>query len=179
MIYHFRFLWYAIYVHTYAILYVHVFFCQVRKRIIILLKLTLCVWHDDVIKWKHFPRYWLFVRGIHRSPVNSPLKGQWRGFDVFFDLRLNKRLSKQWWGWWFKAPSRSLWCHCNEWVTNQVNLYMFWFIRGKLCVSMEHPISVKCDVLHEEGIDKVKANSAPWETPMLHYRRLIWQTHDK
>ena len=35
--------------------------------------------HDDVIKWKHFPRNWLFVRGIHRSPVNSPHKGQWRG----------------------------------------------------------------------------------------------------
>ena len=32
--------------------------------------------HDDVIKWKHFPRYWSFVRGIHRSPVNSPHKGQ-------------------------------------------------------------------------------------------------------
>ena len=35
--------------------------------------------HDDVIKWKHFPRYWPFVRGIHRSPVNSPHKGPWRG----------------------------------------------------------------------------------------------------
>ena len=35
--------------------------------------------HDDVIKWKHFPRYWPLVRGIHRSPVNSPHKGQWRG----------------------------------------------------------------------------------------------------
>ena len=35
--------------------------------------------HDDVIKWKHFPRYWPFVRGIHRSPVNSPHKCQWRG----------------------------------------------------------------------------------------------------
>ena len=34
--------------------------------------------HDDVIKWKHFPRYWPFVRGIHRSLVNSPHKGQWR-----------------------------------------------------------------------------------------------------
>ena len=34
--------------------------------------------HDDVIKWKHFPRYWPFVRGIHRSPVNSPHKCQWR-----------------------------------------------------------------------------------------------------
>ena len=39
--------------------------------------------HDDVIKWKHFPRYWPFVRGIHRWPVNSPHK--WpvtRSFDV-------------------------------------------------------------------------------------------------
>ena len=33
--------------------------------------------HGDVIKWKNFPRYWPFVRGIHRSPVNSPHKGQW------------------------------------------------------------------------------------------------------
>ena len=39
--------------------------------------------HDDVITWKHFPRYWPFVRGIHRSPVNSPHKGQWRGALVF------------------------------------------------------------------------------------------------
>ena len=33
--------------------------------------------HDDVIKWKHFPRYWPFVWGIHRPRVNSPHKGQW------------------------------------------------------------------------------------------------------
>ena len=39
--------------------------------------------HDDVIKWKHFPRYWPFVRGIHRSPVNSSHKGQWRGALMF------------------------------------------------------------------------------------------------
>ena len=36
--------------------------------------------HDDVIKWKHFPRYWPFVR----SPVSSPHKRQWRGALVFF-----------------------------------------------------------------------------------------------
>ena len=40
-------------------------------------------WHDDVIKWKHFPRYWPFVRGIHRSPVISPHKGQWCGALIF------------------------------------------------------------------------------------------------
>ena len=41
--------------------------------------LTPCLFNYDVIKWKHFPRYWPFVRGIQRSPVNSPHKGQWRG----------------------------------------------------------------------------------------------------
>ena len=39
--------------------------------------------YDDVIKWKHFPRNWPFVRGIHRSPVNSPHNGQWRGALMF------------------------------------------------------------------------------------------------
>ena len=40
-------------------------------------------YHEDVIKWKHFPRYWPFMRGIHRSPVNSAHKGQWRGALMF------------------------------------------------------------------------------------------------
>ena len=39
--------------------------------------------HDDVIKWKHFPHYWPFARGINWSPVNSPQKGQWRGVLMF------------------------------------------------------------------------------------------------
>ena len=39
--------------------------------------------HDDAIKWKHFPRYWTFVRGIQRSPVNSAHKGQWRETLMF------------------------------------------------------------------------------------------------
>ena len=71
------------------------------------------IFHDDVIKWKHFPRYWPFVRGIHRSPVNSPQRPVSRNFDVFLDLRLNKRLNKQSWGWRFETTSRSLWRHSN------------------------------------------------------------------
>ena len=43
--------------------------------------------HDDVIKWKHFPRCWPFVRGIHRTLVNSPHKCQWRG-SLMFSLTL-------------------------------------------------------------------------------------------
>ena len=70
--------------------------------------------HDDAINLKHFPRYWPFVLGIQRSPVNSPHKGQWRGALVSSLIcPLNKRLSKQSWGWWFERPTHSLWCHCN------------------------------------------------------------------
>ena len=52
---------------------------------------------------------------------NSPVTGEFpaqrpvaRGFDVFFHLRPNKRLSKQSWGWWFEMPSRTLWRQCNN-----------------------------------------------------------------
>ena len=51
------------------------------------------------------------------SPSPSPSSSRRRvtqSFDVFFDLRLNKRLSKQSWGWWFETPSRPLWRHCND-----------------------------------------------------------------
>ena len=39
--------------------------------------------HDDVIEWKHFLCYLPFVRGIHRSPLDSPHKGQWHGALTF------------------------------------------------------------------------------------------------
>ena len=51
---------------------------------------------------------------------NSSITGEFpaqsqvtRSFLLFFDLHLNKRLSKQSWGWWFETPSGSLWRHCN------------------------------------------------------------------
>ena len=104
--------------------------------------------HDDVIKWKHFPRYWSFpdithwaIRHLYHGTRNSimmtslngnifrvtgPLFGKFTGpgefpaqrpvtrsFDVFFDLRLNKRLSEQSWGWWFETLSRPSWRHRN------------------------------------------------------------------
>ena len=73
-----------------------------------------CSIHYDVIKWKHFPRYWPFVQGIHRWLVNSLHKGQWRGALMFYLIcALNKWLSKQSRGWWFETPTRSLWRHCN------------------------------------------------------------------
>ena len=63
--------------------------------------------HDAVINSKHFPEFWHFVWGIH--PSQRPVT--W-SCGIFFDLRLNKRLSIQSWGWWFEIPSRLLWSHC-------------------------------------------------------------------
>ena len=54
--------------------------------------------------------------GPREFPAQRPVT---RSFDVSFDLRWNKRLTKQSWGWRFETPSRSLWRHCNAlWVMN-------------------------------------------------------------
>ena len=55
------------------------------------------------------------------SPVACEFPSQrpvTRSFGVFFDLRLDKRLSKQSWGWWTETPSRSLWLHCDDNLRN-------------------------------------------------------------
>ena len=60
--------------------------------------------HDDVIKWKHFPRHWPFVRWIHRSPVKSRhMPTDAECWCLPFICAMNKRLSKQSWGWWFET----------------------------------------------------------------------------
>ena len=67
--------------------------------------------HDDVIKWKHFPRYRPFVRGIHLSLVNYPHKGQWRGVLVFSLICVwtNGWVNNRSRRWWFETPSHPLW----------------------------------------------------------------------
>ena len=100
--------------------------------------------HDDVIKWKHFPRYWPFVRGIHRSPVNSQHKGQWRRALMFsliwawingwvnngeagelrrhrahYDVTVMIRISLQplpFWGLFPHTSGRRQYCHWFRWL---------------------------------------------------------------
>ena len=129
--------------------------------------------HDDVIKWRHFPCYWPFVRGIHRSPVNYPHKGQWRGALM---------LSKQWWGWWFETQSSSLWHHCNVkivyldwWVfiayfPNFVALvYVVYFMLFILYVSTGTHYMAKCSV---QGVSScINMFSQKWN---YHYFKLGW-----
>ena len=73
---------------------------------------------DGVIKWKPFPRYWPFVRISLVTGEFRPQRPVARNFDVFFDLRLNKRLRKQSRHLWFETPPHSLWRHCNVKIIN-------------------------------------------------------------
>ena len=68
------------------------------------------------------------------SPVTNEFPAQkpvTRSFDVFFDMCLNKRLSKQSWGWWFETPSRPLWRHSDDGQN-----YITWIISNTEIVSM-------------------------------------------
>ena len=77
-------------------------------------------WHNSW--WRHQMETFSALLAICAG--NSPVPGEFptqrpvtRSFDVFFDLRLDKRLSKQSWGWWFETLSCPLWRHCNvEWM---------------------------------------------------------------
>ena len=78
----------------------------------------------------------------HRFPAQRPVT---RRFDVFFDLRLNERLSKQSWGWWFETPSRRWWRHCNElcWLSQFVfalNIHGIVSVSGHLLTSIENTV---------------------------------------
>ena len=75
--------------------------------------------HDDVIKMETFSA--LLALCVGNSPVTGKFPAQrpvTRSFDFIIDLRLNKRLNKQSWSWWFETPQLSLWRHCKDkWFT--------------------------------------------------------------
>ena len=77
-----------------------------------------CSWYQACSWWRHQMETFSALLAICAG--NSPVPGEvptqrqvTRTFDVYFDLRPNKRLSKQSWGWWFETPSHPLWRHCN------------------------------------------------------------------
>ena len=86
---------------------------QIRLTTAVILNKMICDFHDDVIKWKHFPRHWSFVRGIHQSPLNSPHKGQWR-VALYFLWSAHWRTVEQTivrLVIWYAIPP--IWCLCN------------------------------------------------------------------
>ena len=77
---------------------------------------------------------------------NSPVPGEFpaqrpvtRSFDVFFDLHPNKRLSKQWWGWWFETPSCPLWRH-----RNVIHVFCHVCLWIRICKHLNQAITCTC-----------------------------------
>ena len=138
--------------------------------------------YDDVIKWKHFPRNWPFARGI---PAQRPVT---RSFGVFFYLRLNKRLSKQSWGWWFETLSRPLWRHCNE-VTDcpylgiQLDQCLKWDARVlNLCKKVASKLSVLNrlrNILSREMLSTCSRQNLLCIQPCIDYAISVWGTCSK
>ena len=83
-----------------------------------------------------------FVRGTHRSPVNSPHKGQWRGTLILSLISLNKRLSKPLWRRWFETSSPSLWRYCN--YIYILHCTRWWNPKWLLAANMPVELILKC-----------------------------------
>ena len=112
-------------------------------------KIVSCHWKQYVVMFRLGHRSVIFRNYCHENceqdqymmtslngnifRVTGPLCGEFTGpgefptqrpvtqsFDVFFDLRLNKRLSKHSWGWWFETLSWSLWRHHNDWISPRI-----------------------------------------------------------
>ena len=88
--------------------------------------------HYFSLEWPHCYLQYVFSNPLSwwRPCVNRPITGGFpsqspvkRNFDVIFDLRLNKWLKKQSKRWWFEAPSRSLWRHCD--VSSDVHVHLW------------------------------------------------------
>ena len=93
--------------------------------------------------------------GPGEFPTQRPVT---RSFDVFFDLRLNKRLSKQTRGWWFETQSCSLWRHCNDWASHSWQhlgsfaLILFRYRKGSVWVRWPCAVTSPCYLLHWDSI---------------------------
>ena len=122
--------------------------------------------------WRHQMEPFSALLGLCEG--NSPVSGEFptqrpvtRSFDVFFDLRVNKRLSKQSWGWWFETLSRSLWRHRNE--TRQIQKPKCFLSR--LADVFTQSIEARCQVENEDVVGTAPTGDAPtaseWSTTLL------------
>ena len=107
-------------------------------------------WVYDIAWWRHQMETFSALLAI--STGNSPVTGEFpaqrpvtQSFDIFFDMRPNKRLSKQARRWWLETPSGPLWRHCNEYSENywyysseKVNDYLFhWIYKILKCLNSD------------------------------------------
>ena len=102
---------------------------------------------------------------------NSPASGEFpaqrpvtRSFDVFFDLRVNKRLRKQSWGWWFEMLSWPLWRHCNA------HCWWNWSMVIRLNALSVAVTSPRRDFISENEIE----TGNTWECNGSNYKHVTW-----
>ena len=107
--------------------------------------------HSVLSCWRHQMETFSALLGI--CARNSPVTGEFpaqrpvtQSFDAFFDLRLNKRLSKQSWGWWLETPSRPLWRHHNA-LSDQRYTYRQ---KKDPCSGSEYVTYLRLDILREQ-----------------------------
>ena len=110
--------------------------------------------HRMIPWWRHQKETFsaLLAICVGNSPVPCEFPAQrpvTHSFDDFFDLRLNKRLSKQLWGWWFETPSVSLWRHCNA------MLYFFEIMSMELFILISADSSRGASSWFDRGVQHV------------------------
>ena len=152
-----------------------------RRFKVWLVLLTCLLWHVCNTRWRHQMETFstLLALCAGNSPVSSEFPAQrpvTRSFDVFFDLRLNKRLSKQPWGWWFETLSWSLWRHRNDKseVFNTTHLLhsLAWTRHIYGIIELDHVVwSYPCaSTLHHE-IKSIKLSTSTWKSDMYIFPR--------
>ena len=123
--------------------------------------------------WRH--QMETFSALLANCAGNSPVTGEFpaqrpvtRSFDAFFDLRLNKRLSEQSWGWWFETLSCPLWRHRNgftiHWIPRKI-LHITYIFNGITCIfsgyfhNLIHDFHVLAIIIinlkHQNGVSHV------------------------
>ena len=105
---------------------------------------------------------------------NSPVTGEFpaqkpvtRSFDVFLDLRLNKRLSKQSWGWWFKTTSRPLWRHRSDIREHKRDL-------GFVLVWLFHAVQILISDYMRQRFPDVRIYNDQWPTAVIYMQKCIF-----
>ena len=131
--------------------------------------------------WRH--QMEIFSALLAICAGNSPVSGEFpaqrpvtRSFDIFFDLRLNKRLSKQPWGWWFETPSCPLWrqCNVNSIPCQEPNP------THRNTVAVIHEWTLACRIrqyvpLHIRGTNILYPVCGYWHSPDAHFTRANWE----
>ena len=109
-------------------------------------------------------------------PAEKPVT---RSFDVFFDLRLNKRLRKQSWGWWFETPSRPLWRHCNALIILKSALVALTRILSLPVKLTRGPLHERCFHRSSNSIEFFSALDEMYCCDRFEIVHIIWITMEK